>query len=58
MTVEAVIHPERDTLLADCRLTGRRSLPNQAEPQVTTHFTAGCGSRSRRPKRRPCQRCA
>jgi len=27
-------------LLADCRLTGSRSLPNQAEPQVTTHFTA------------------
>ena len=40
MTVEAVIHPERDTLLADCRLTGQRLLPNQAEPQVTTHFTA------------------
>jgi acyl transferase domain-containing protein/NAD(P)-dependent dehydrogenase (short-subunit alcohol dehydrogenase family) len=40
VTVEAVIHPERDTLLADCRLTGQRLLPNQAEPQVTTHFTA------------------
>jgi hypothetical protein len=53
VTVEAVIYPEsnypesnihaqRDnlTLLADCRLTGRRSLPNQTEPQVTTHFTA------------------
>jgi hypothetical protein len=35
-----VIHPQGDTLLADCRLSGRRPLPNQAEPQVTTHFTA------------------
>jgi NAD(P)-dependent dehydrogenase (short-subunit alcohol dehydrogenase family) len=40
VTVEATIHPQRDSLLADCRLTGRRSFPNQAEPQVTTHFTA------------------
>jgi NAD(P)-dependent dehydrogenase (short-subunit alcohol dehydrogenase family)/acyl carrier protein len=40
VTVEAVIHPGRDTLLADCRLTGQRLLPNQAEPQVTMHFTA------------------
>jgi 3-oxoacyl-(acyl-carrier-protein) synthase/acyl carrier protein/NAD(P)-dependent dehydrogenase (short-subunit alcohol dehydrogenase family) len=42
VTVEAAIHPQRDTLalVADCRLTGRRLLPNQAEPQVTTHFTA------------------
>ena len=42
VTVEAAIRPQRDTLtlLADCRLTGRRPLPNQAEPQVTTHFTA------------------
>ena len=40
VTVEATIYPQRETLLADCRLTGRRSLPNQAEAQVTTHFTA------------------
>src|ERR1019366_8263651 len=40
VTVEAVIYPQRDTLVADCRLTGHRPLPNQAEPQVTTHFTA------------------
>ena len=41
VTVVAEIHPERDrvTLLANCRLTGSRSLPNQADPQVTTHFT-------------------
>ena len=40
VTVEAVIRPQGDNLIADCRLTGHRSLPNQAEPQVTTHFTA------------------
>jgi len=40
VTIETSIHPQGDTLLADCRLTGRRSLPNQAGPQVTTHFTA------------------
>ena len=40
VTVEASIHPQRDTVIADCRLIGSRSLPNQAEPQVTTHFTA------------------
>jgi len=49
VTVEALlysqrdIHPQRDnltsTLLADCRLLGSRPLPNQVEPQVTTHFT-------------------
>ena len=40
VTVEAVIHPHGDGLIADCRLLGRRPLPNQTEPQVTTHFTA------------------
>jgi hypothetical protein len=40
VSVEAIIRPERGTLLAECRLTGQRLLPNQAEPQVTTHFTA------------------
>ncbi len=40
VTVEATIHPQGDDLLADCRLIGRRSLPNQVEPQTTTHFTA------------------
>ena len=38
--VEATIHPQGEELLADCRLIGRRSLPNQTEPQTTTHFTA------------------
>jgi acyl transferase domain-containing protein/NAD(P)-dependent dehydrogenase (short-subunit alcohol dehydrogenase family) len=40
VTVEATIYPQLDGLLADCRLTGTRTLPNQTEPQVTTHFTA------------------
>ena len=38
--VETTIHPQGATLVADCLLTGRRPLPNQTEPQVTTHFTA------------------
>jgi NAD(P)-dependent dehydrogenase (short-subunit alcohol dehydrogenase family) len=39
VTVQAVFYPQADALVADCRLTGRRLLPNQAEPHVTTHFT-------------------
>ena len=39
-TIGATIYPQGDALVADCRLTGCRSLPNQSEPQVTTHFTA------------------
>ena len=40
LTVEAVIHPQKDVLVADCKLIGRRFHPNQIGPQVTTHFTA------------------
>ncbi len=40
LQIETRIHPHGDQLLADCRLIGRRSLPNQTEPQRTTHFTA------------------
>jgi len=39
LTVEAIIRPMGDILVAECRLLGRRTLPNQMEPQVTTHFT-------------------
>jgi NAD(P)-dependent dehydrogenase (short-subunit alcohol dehydrogenase family)/acyl carrier protein len=39
VTVEAVFHPEREGVTAECRLTGSRSIANQ-EPQITTHFTA------------------
>jgi hypothetical protein len=37
--VEVSVSPDGDTLLADCRLTGSRTLPNQPQPQLTTHFT-------------------
>ena len=40
LRIETRIHPQGDRLLADCKLIGYRSLPNQAEPQPTTHFTA------------------
>jgi acyl transferase domain-containing protein/NAD(P)-dependent dehydrogenase (short-subunit alcohol dehydrogenase family) len=40
VTVEAVVHPHGDALIADCRLLGHRTLPNQTAPQVNTHFTA------------------
>ena len=53
VTIDAVIHPQRDTLLAVCRLTGRRSLPNQAEPLVTTHFTANVRLTKQVPKGTP-----
>jgi acyl transferase domain-containing protein/NAD(P)-dependent dehydrogenase (short-subunit alcohol dehydrogenase family) len=39
VTVETVIHPHGDGLVAQCRLIGHRSLPNQNEPKATTHFT-------------------
>ncbi|MBZ5572293.1 MAG: SDR family NAD(P)-dependent oxidoreductase, partial [Acidobacteriia bacterium] len=40
VTIGATFCPEGGALVANCRLTGCRSLPNQSEPQVTTHFTA------------------
>jgi len=40
LIVHAMYYPQGDRLVADCRLIGRRKLPNQAEPQETTHFTA------------------
>ena len=39
VTVEALIHPDKDGVVADCGLIGFRPLPNQTEPQRTTHFT-------------------
>ncbi len=38
--VECATHPQGSDLVANCRLIGHRSLPNQAEPQTTAHFTA------------------
>ncbi|HET7150252.1 MAG TPA: SDR family NAD(P)-dependent oxidoreductase, partial [Candidatus Acidoferrum sp.] len=40
LTIQTVLHPAGDDVIADCQLLGRRSLPNQTEPQVTTHFRA------------------
>jgi hypothetical protein len=40
VTITAVFYPQGDAVLADCRLIGSRQLPKQAEPEVTTHFTA------------------
>jgi acyl transferase domain-containing protein/NAD(P)-dependent dehydrogenase (short-subunit alcohol dehydrogenase family)/acyl carrier protein len=40
LTIEAVTHPCGDVVIADCRLLGRRTLPNQRDPQTTTHFAA------------------
>jgi NAD(P)-dependent dehydrogenase (short-subunit alcohol dehydrogenase family) len=40
LTVRAVFYPQGDTVLVDCQLIGSRQLPKQAEPEVTTHFTA------------------
>jgi acyl carrier protein/NAD(P)-dependent dehydrogenase (short-subunit alcohol dehydrogenase family) len=39
LSIEAKLYSQGESVLADCRLLGRRTLPNQAEPQVTTHFT-------------------
>lgn len=40
ITVQASVHPQAEGLLVDCRLVGRRSLPNQSDPRTTDHFTA------------------
>lgn len=40
LQIETRIHPDRDKMLAECRLIGHRLLPNQAKPQATTQFTA------------------
>jgi hypothetical protein len=39
LTLETVHSPQDGHIIAECRLMGRRVLPNHAEPQVTTHFT-------------------
>jgi hypothetical protein len=40
VSIEAVLSPQGEGVVAECRLIGRRTLPGQKEPQVTTHFTA------------------
>jgi NAD(P)-dependent dehydrogenase (short-subunit alcohol dehydrogenase family) len=40
LAITATFRPEGHQLVADCRLVASRQLVTQAEPQVTTHFTA------------------
>jgi 3-hydroxymyristoyl/3-hydroxydecanoyl-(acyl carrier protein) dehydratase len=40
VTTNVMFHADGEFVTADCRLIGQRALPNQKEPQVTTHFTA------------------
>ncbi len=40
VTIQAFFYPQGDKLVANCRLFGLRTLPNQPQPQETTHFTA------------------
>ncbi len=39
VTIKAMIAQEGESVVADCRLIGYRTLPKQAEPEATTHFT-------------------
>jgi len=50
VTLSAVCWPDGDSLVADCRLTGSRSVPNQPGPSVTTHFTGRVRLVSRLPE--------
>jgi acyl transferase domain-containing protein len=47
LTVETLIRPQGNAILADCRLIGRRQVPNQIVPQATTHFTGRVTLRKR-----------
>ncbi|HEY4934893.1 MAG TPA: SDR family oxidoreductase [Terriglobales bacterium] len=38
--IRTMFYPHGDSLRAECRLIGRRTLPNQSQPQETVHFTA------------------
>jgi len=39
VTIKAMITQQGDSVVADCKLIGYRTLPKQAEPEATTHFT-------------------
>ncbi len=39
VTVTAVVRPDEDDLVAECRLSAERTLPGAEEPQRTVHFT-------------------
>ena len=40
LIVQAVFRPQGEAIVCECRLIGRRTLPGQAVPQETLHFTA------------------
>jgi hypothetical protein len=40
VTVEVALRSQADEAVADCRLTGHRTIPSHPEPQITTHFSA------------------
>ncbi len=39
VTISALLHPDGDDLLAECRLSAERVLPGAEQPQCTVHFT-------------------
>ena len=39
VTVHANFYPDKEDIVAECRLMGSRTLHGQSEPEVTTHFT-------------------
>ncbi|HEX8924363.1 MAG TPA: SDR family NAD(P)-dependent oxidoreductase, partial [Terriglobales bacterium] len=40
VTLNAQFHGRGEAIIAECKMIGKRSLPTQPEPQLTTHFTA------------------
>ena len=40
VTTHTTLRPDGDGLIADCRLTGSRTLTGQSEPQIATHSSA------------------
>jgi len=40
LTIQVVFRADGDTVIASCGLIGSRTLPNQDQPQLMTHFTA------------------
>jgi NAD(P)-dependent dehydrogenase (short-subunit alcohol dehydrogenase family) len=52
LTIRARFRADGDDILADCELVGERTLANQQEPQVTTHFTGKVRLASSSPKLR------
>ncbi len=55
VTIEALFRPHGESMVAECRLNGSRTLPNQPEPQVTTHFTARVRLSKQAPLTEPAQ---